>query len=215
MLNKKIVIVILVFLIVIMALKIIYRSQEHFDDKLPIIKGTDHIFIHIPKNGGTSFCDKYLDTQAGHRKADTYSIPQLKKSVAIVRNPYTRIASCYKYFKSDKTYWTQKYGHPEHHEYCKNHTFSEFINDIHNKTLNLDIHMMPQHEFVEKDGVIYTKLVKLENLEDDFFKFFKKKISMPVLNKSTEFEINMTASDKEKIYDIYEKDFLLLGYEKN
>ena len=74
---------------------------------------------------------------------------------------------------------------------------------------------MPQHEFVEKDGVIYTKLIKLENLEDDFFKFFKKKISMPVLNKSTEFEINMTASDKEKIYDIYEKDFLLLGYEKN
>jgi len=215
MLGKKIVIVILVFLIVIVTLKIKFQSNENFSNKLPIIKGTDHIFIHIPKNGGTSFCDKYLDTQVGHRKAETYTIPQLKKSIAIVRNPYTRIVSCYKYFKSDKTYWTKTYGHPEHHEYCKNHTFSEFINDIHNKNLYLDIHMTPQHKFIEKDGIIYTKLVKLENLENDFYKVLKKKISMPVLNKSSDFEINMTASDKEKIFEIYNKDFLLLGYEKD
>ena len=117
MLNKKIVIVILVFLIVILAVKIIYQSQEHFDNKLPIIKGTDHIFIHIPKNGGTSFCEKYLDRQAGHRKANTYSIPQLKKKKKKVQKS-SRIMLCYKYFKSDK-HIDKKYGHPEHHEYQK------------------------------------------------------------------------------------------------
>ncbi len=76
----------------------------------------------------------------------------------------------------------------------------------------MDIHMTPQHVFLEKDGNIYTKTVKLENLSDDFYKILNKKISIPVLNKSSDFEVNMTEKDKEKIYEIYKKDFLLFGY---
>ena len=86
------------------------------------ITDTDYIFIHIPKNAGTSFSNKYCSNQVGHRRANSYNIKYLKKSVAIIRNPYDRLKSCYKYFKMDNNYWSKRYGNPKYHNYCKNNS---------------------------------------------------------------------------------------------
>ena len=54
--------------------------------------------------------------------------------------------------------------------------------------------------------------MKLENLEEDFYNIFKKNLDMEHLNKSDEIEINISEDTKNKIYEIYKKDFELFGY---
>jgi len=190
-----------------------FSSVESFsDNKLHFIEDTDYIFIHIPKTGGTSFCKRYLKYQVSHVKAHNYDEEQLKKSVTIVRNPYSRIISCYKYFKTEKTYW----GKTNYKllDYCKTNSFSNLVDDLYNKSLPYDQHLEPQHNFLKKKEKIFTKIMKLENLEEDFYKIFKKKLDMEHLNKSVEIEINISEDTKNKIYEIYKKDFELFGYLK-
>ena len=212
--NKNI-IVFLVILILILFLLNISKNKYFVDTNLKSrILNTDYIFIHIPKNAGTSFGKKYCGKEVGHRRANSYDIKDLKKSVAIIRNPYDRIKSCYKYFKMDNNYWSKKYGNPKYHDYCKKNTFKQFVNDLHSKKIQFDIHLSPQVYFLKKNGVIYTKLIRLENMNKDFKKIFNKEIDLPLINKSDDIDIKIDTDTKNKIYDIYKADFELLGYKK-
>jgi hypothetical protein len=190
------------------------KVKETFNLNNAKIKNTDYIFIHIPKNAGTSFCKKYCVGQVGHAIAKIYNIDQLKKSIAIIRNPYDRIISCYNYFKMNNNYWKQKYGLPQHHVFCKNNSIKKFIDFLYSKKLTFDIHLQKQVYFLQKDGIIYTKLLKLENINDDFKRIFNKNIDLPKINKSKKFEKSLDNEDKEKVYKMYKDDFKLLGYNK-
>jgi hypothetical protein len=208
----------IILIILIIFLFIINKKKNKFEyfTNLPYIKNTDYIFIHIPKNGGTSFCKKYLNFQVGHHKASTYNKNILKKSLAIVRNPYSRLISCYKYFKMKNNFWYKINGvEPKYHKYCQTHSFNEFVSDLYNKKIDFDIHMTPQYKFLEKDGKILTKVIKLEKIEEDFFKIFKKKINMPNINTSNKINIKLSKQDKKMIYHIYKKDFELFNYSKD
>ena len=208
--------IILIILIIFFSIIIKKKSKFEYFTNLPYIKDTDYIFIHIPKNGGTSFCKKYLNFQVGHKKANLYHNDILKKSLAIVRNPYSRIISCYQYFKMKNNFWYKINGvAPKYHNYCQTHSFHEFVSDLYNKKIDFDIHMTPQYKFLEKDGKILTKVMKLENIEDDFFKIFKKKINIPKINTSNKINIKLSKEDKRMIYSIYKKDFELFNYSKD
>lgn len=179
------------------------------------IKNTNYYFIHIPKNAGTSFAEKYCLKQPGHKKAKQFDIPKLKKSVAIIRNPYDRLISCYNYFKMDNTFWSKKEKKlPKYHEYCKKNSFNKFVDDLYDKKIEMDIHMEPQVNYLKKNNKIYTKLIRLENIEEDFFKIFKKKLDLPKINTSKKNNIKLTQDVKNKIFKIYEEDFKLLNYNK-
>ena len=217
----------LIIIVILILFTYYFNSKEYFKTKpLNLIyitkqknnklykENSNYIFIHIPKNAGTSFSKKYIGHETGHQNANTYDVSTLKKSVAIIRNPYTRLQSCYKYFKMDNNYWSKKYGNPMHHEYCKKNSFSKFIDDLYNNKLKRDIHLLPQVSFLKKDGKIYTKLLRLENINDDFKKIFNQNIDLPLINKSKNIDINMDNETKNKIYEMYKEDFELLGYSK-
>ena len=67
---------------------------------------------------------------------------------------------------------------------CKKNTFKQFVNDLHSKKIQFDIHLHPQVYFLKKNGVIYTKLIRLENMNEAFKKIFNKDIDLPLINKS-------------------------------
>lgn len=201
-------------LLILLLIYILFRNDT-FDNFTNFeIKNKKYLFIHIPKNAGTSFSKKYCKKEVGHRTSNTYTIKELKNSVAIVRNPYDRLISCYNYFKMKNNYWSKKYGNPVHHDYCNKHSFKEFVDDLYNKKLEFDIHLNPQVHFLKKDGVIYTKLLKLENIKEDFYNYFGEKINLPLINKSKNHNVLLDTEDKRKIYEIYKEDFELLNYSK-
>jgi len=78
----------------------------------------------------------------------------------------------------------------------------------------MDIHLYPQVRFLKKEGKIYTKLIRLEHINEDFKKIFKKDINLPLINKSKNINIKLDKDTKNKIYEIYKEDFELLGYNK-
>ena len=207
--------IVILIILILLLIFINYKNTEFFNNKQKsLIKNTNYIFIHIPKNAGTSFSKKYCGNEVGHRNANSYDIKELKNSVAIIRNPYNRLKSCYKYFKMDNNYWSKKYGNAKYHEYCKKNSFKKFVEDLHSNKISFDIHLHPQVSFLKKNGVIYTKLIKLENINEDFKKIFNKDIDLPLINKSKHIDIKIDTETKNKIYDIYKEDFDLLGYNK-
>jgi hypothetical protein len=206
----------MIFNLLLILLLLYILTKNYLIDKFGNfkVKNTNYIFIHIPKNAGTSFSKTYCKKEVGHTTAQTYSIEELKKSIAIIRNPYDRLISCYNYFKMNNNYWSKKYGNPVHHDYCKKHSFKDFVDDLYHKKIDFDIHLLPQVHFLKKDGKIYTKLLKLENIKEDFYNYFGEKINLPLINKSKNHNVLLDTEDKRKIYEIYKEDFELLNYSK-
>lgn len=193
-------------------------------------------FIHIPKCGGTTIetmfeqlkfnafltprdyrsVRKYLKIPPAH-----YDISLVEKifhldkiySFAMVRNPYDRILSDYKWAKA-KTNNIQFFQKMTFEDFCV-HCFKEHAND----GGYLANHITPQHKFVSKN---VNKVFKLENgLEAAIEEVFEdigiqlgEKLVLNKLNASTDEDININQKTRKLIYDFYEEDFKVFGFEK-
>lgn len=185
------------------------------------VRGKDMYFIHIPKNAGTMFIKMFCENEYGHHRLIEYNKKIWNKTVAIVRNPYDRLISYYKYVKMKKDYWhsndnTTKYGLNELYEYCNNHTFNEFIEELctTNKFNNI-IHLKPQYYWLETpDNKIISKILYFENLENELNNLFNEKKTYKKINPSTNDTIILDDNIKDKIYKKYKKDFILFNYNK-
>jgi hypothetical protein len=73
-------------------------------NKLVKIDGTELYFVHIPKNAGTAILKHFCNNnQVGHIKLiDINDIHIAKNSIAVIRNPYDRLYSIYKYTQLGK-----------------------------------------------------------------------------------------------------------------
>ena len=138
---------------------------------------------------------------------------------AIIRNPYQRFLSSYKYV-------------------LKNNWFSSSLEEFTEKTayllsLNIDNrkilkkndkwilhHIIPQYKYITiNDEIVIDKLIKLENINSEFIELKKKlnlndNLSFPCLN-FTSSNIMLNNNICDKIHKIYEKDFILLNYNRN
>ena len=220
----KIVIIIILFLILLAILFLVNKKYENFKNNNTLF------FIHIPKNAGTSIEDvaKKHNINWGrfysfnindkYKKCSKWHIPpkyyendyKNKKLFCIVRNPYTRIVSEFKYShqgeqnKENLNKWIKSLPH-------------EFNN---NKFLN-DCHLLPQTEFIKnKDDSINKEIeiLRFENLNIDFKnllnKYNYKDMKLPMNNKS---KVNLTHRDlnnesKNIIKKIYKTDFETFDY---
>ena len=160
------------------------------------------IFIHIPKNAGTSVKDffnrdrdKFFISSIKIQKHDTihqikHKAPELYnsfKKFAIVRNPYDRTLSWYIYLKN------------------KQNRFKKWIK---NPTHKLE----PQYTWIDDT----VKIIKFENLNKEINEFFNKKIDLPIMNKSNH-ENYLKYYDQKSldiVYNRYKKDFEKFNYKK-
>ena len=171
------------------------------------------IFIHIPKNAGTSietlFANDSFRIQP-NKHADIFEIKKKFKNsynnykkFTIIRNPYDKMVSWYFYLKRNlgKNY--------------KVIEFNEWIKDP-SKFWHTDdpiSFLDPQHTWIDET----VSIIKYENLNKELNKFFKEKIDLPVTNKSNhEYYLNYYNEESLNIiYDRYKEDFKKYNYKLN
>lgn len=213
--------IILIFIVII--LLIFYKTKTYKIESFLE-------FIHIPKNAGTTIenianenqikwgrykpehnkyvlnnnCNywhtppKYFNNKSLYKKDETF---------CVIRNPYDRIVSEYKYRNKNKK-----------------HTPEDLNKWIHEKLIPLNYvdggmncHFIPQYEFVydENDKKVCDNILNFDNLTNDFNKLTKKHKIDLVLNKKrrdNSTKNTVTVNDlnddtKQLIKTVYYKDF--------
>lgn len=186
-----------------------------------------HLFIHIPKTGGSSIMtclyenrkDNWIrdKTRINH---DFFSYLKNKNNISnidniftIVRNPYTRTISYYFHF-------LRIHRIRKNFKYC-DYTLTDFLNLIKNKKYilkNTPMIFYDQTEYLlEEDEKLFNgKIFNYERFEE-IERHLNKKI--PKINVATEYDKKRfytyyTEQDIKLLKDIYARDFETFNYSK-
>lgn len=127
-----------------------------------------------------------------------------KISFMVVRNPYDKIISAFKFLRTNTNINT----------FVKKYIYLFKRKELSKRNY---IYFIPQHEYLLDN----TEVLKFENLQEDFYKFCKKhnlkKMTIPRVNISENNKIKITDFNNESIQlinEFYSKDFELFGYKK-
>lgn len=184
------------------------------------------IFIHTPKNAGTSIIKGLNMYDEGHHKWFYYEKKYPNKwknyiKFTTARNPYSRVISCYEYARMEESYYHSTKGkaiygkHPDH-DLLKNKSFKECIDILENQPNKLNHHGW-EHQtnyFVDNEhNIMVDEIIYMENMNEEL----ENKIGYTInktLNKSKDSSLDEYYDDElyEKVRTIYKKDFEILGY---
>jgi hypothetical protein len=176
------------------------------------------VFIHIPKNGGSFIRNKIKKNRknaivrnwfgvTNSYRLDLAHIPYIKKDRFInnqtpynyytyTRNPYHRLISAFYYKNKDKDKDNDKCSIKD---FIKNELQTYEFSTVYDKKI---IHYYPQWLFVCDENFNIPSHIKIYKIED---------CENPKIYDLKQFLDNESI---ELINKIYEKDFLLFGYEK-
>jgi chondroitin 4-sulfotransferase 11 len=210
-----------------------------------IIDKEKTIFVHIPKNAGTSIktffeCKEFYNK---HRtieqiKTDNIEAYNSYKKFAIIRNPYDRMISWYFYLKRamgmEHTRGDHRWKSGEHFpsnfldwikDPLKNYYTIWKLSDVRD-SLHTDIEF---NNNGGRDGGIpllspqhdwlddTVKVLKYENLKEEINKFFGEEIDLQKINKIDREEY-LKYYNKESlniVYNRYKEDFEKFNYKKH
>jgi len=203
---------------------------------MPISHKHKTIFVHIPKTAGTSIenalgiggiqpnllrshristidgircapqhltCNMLIHNEICKPHWNTYF------KFSFVRHPYTKVLSEYFWVKG-KTKKDLKFNPKD---------FSKFLNEYYS-VIDKD-HKLSQYDYLTINGKLAVDFVgKFETLNSDFEKIKKKlglHVNLPHTQKSSnknEYINILMANQKNKIYNLYKKDFEFFSYMK-
>ena len=196
-----------------------------------IIEEHKAIFIHIPKNAGSTVKNllvgdnlfNKLKRPWRHRRHKDVNNKDYRK-FAIVRNPYERMVSMYAYLNGFLTgndllntyQWDNKSESYKIAETMKLNVdgFKEFVKDPTGEgwgdawRLRL---LNKQCYWVDKTVTI----LKYENLEDELSEFFGEKIDLQIINKTIhdDFSVYYDEESLDIVYNRYKEDFKRFNYD--
>ena len=178
------------------------------------------IFIHIPKNAGTSISMALYGARHDHRPAHFYQnidpvFFSKTPSFAMVRNPYERTLSSFCFLRNGggshvglSAFWRHRArGIADLDDYLY------WVKDLFAKGAMLDFTMRQQSEFVldKKGRIIVSNLFLLQDNQTrlrDFLLHFGV-VDIPRLNTTPRLDISITSRQKSMIEKLYETDFVL------
>lgn len=174
------------------------------------------LFIHIPKTGGTSVKNSLNIISNGHNSWNCYNLKKYY-TFSIVRNPWDRVVSNYKFCKMNENMYYYKnspFGRYNiDYEILKNKNFEKTLRLLEWNFLK-HIGWKSQNYFIcdENKNIKIDKIYKFENLnelENDF------NIKLDHLNKSYKGNYKNYFNKKliDKVFKIYKDDIKLFNYE--
>ena len=177
-----------------------------------IIEEHKAIFIHIPKNAGTSIETLFGNSSFRIQPDKHANIHEIKKKFpkvydsyrkfTIIRNPYDKMVSWYFYLKKQIGIDQDVI---EFSDWVKEPLKLWHANDL---AYFLD----PQHTWVDDT----VDIIKFENLNEELNEFFEEEIDLPITNKSDHDHFSSYYDEKSSniIYNRYKEDFERYNYKK-
>ena len=180
------------------------------------------IFVHIPKNAGTSIekCCDMNDT--GHKNWKYYFSNYLSEwneftSFAVIRDPIDRFISCYRYARMKKSYWHNAtepdeaiYGmHPEY-KICSRLDINSFCSKLFKGSVKVKHPgWSPQYLWIMDDGEIkINRLVSYGNIDKELEIFGIYNLPKKNFSEGSK-EVNLSDENKKLIKKFYSQDYKL------
>jgi len=187
------------------------------------------IFVHIPKNAGTSiikamgveniYMDKSIEEYKEHYKDywNTYT------KFAAVRDPIDRFISAYKFARMKESGWFSATGEEGlekhcHYELCNSANIDQYVAYIYGNPKKINRWVVPQSWIItDQEGKIEIDyFVRYENLLEDLKKIGIDKIEKLNISKiDDEKWVQLSVLSKQKLHIIYNIDYKNFNYKKN
>jgi len=183
------------------------------------------IFIHIPKTAGISLMRSIFGdvTLEGHRSVSFYKQVFGDRysnffTFSIVRNPWDRLYSAYKFLEKGGINRHDKHAFETHLSTYKD--FEDFVlNGLNERIIWEIMHFIPQYDFVcDNNGKIIVDYVgQFENLNrslDEINDILKLAFELGHYNKTDkkDYKDIYTTEMIEKVHQVYQKDIDIFEY---
>ena len=193
------------------------------------------IFIHIPKNAGTSLSKVLGFGSTNHSTASEVRLRlgrigyRRMFSFAFVRHPYDRFLSLYNYARMEESYYHSSIN-PENaingkhldFDKLKNASLYECALMLKNNELEHDLtwnHWQPQSNWIYnmKGRLLVDFVGKVENIDEDFDFILRKvkkksKVLLPNINTSNKNKLELDLPTKLILKEYYRVDFRNFKY---
>jgi len=188
------------------------------------------IFIHVPKNAGTSIIECFGIQNPGHQHVSYYKNKIIGKwddykKICILRDPVERFLSCYRYARMDRSYWhgknTRGGKHPDY-DLCMAYSVDQVVDILYENIDQMHVH---EHCYRAKRSLMHlgfkTQQCWISGSESDmiylsmgnFMNYFSKNYNMNIeyINKSTgTLDVGLSSDSVDKIKRIYSVDYVLI-----
>lgn len=187
------------------------------------------IFIHIPKNAGTSIIkamgveNLYMDKTIKEYKEHYEDYWNEYKKFTVVREPIDRFISAYKFARMNESGWfsaTGEEGLEKHHHYelCNEMNINEYISYLYKNPEKFNRWTAPQTFIISNENgereIDYY--VRYENLLKDLQRIGIDKIEKLNSSKIKDYKtIELTKKSKNMLYQIYDIDYQNFSYTKD
>ena len=186
------------------------------------------IFIHIPKNAGTSIIKAmgveniYMDKKIEEYKEHYGEYWDKYKKFTVVRDPIDRFISAYKFARMKESGWFSATGEEGldkhvHYELCNEMDINEYVSYLYKNPTKFNRWIIPQFLLIsnENDEIEIDYYVRFERLQEDLSKIGIENIQKLNSSKIEDDKvIQLSKKSKMRLYSIYEIDYQTFNYKK-